>query len=877
MKKFFLILAVVAMVLPGCKKIEESIDALENRIDKLEQSIPTIDEQIESIQTSVEALEEVDKSLDESIKALEANDEATAEEIATLKETDKAIEAKIEELKKYVDEVLKSTKDWVSATFATLEQLNALSSEVATLKSLVDANKAEAAANLATAITNLETSLKSWVGEQLSNYYTIAEIDAKIAELQKAIADGDAALQEELNNLKSQLETAKKELTEAYKKAIEEAITENNGVINAKIASEIAAVNKRIDEAVAAINAKIAALQVQVDKNSSDIAKLLARIQSVSYVPQYSDGKATVKCAEGVSRVTLDFEISPKDVVVELAEVWQDAISVKAIYTETRAVSFIDMPIVKFESDETNGVITVTASGENLSAEFYTDLQEASLRLEISDGNNDKLSEYIPIVPQRWCNEGIPSTPANNEIYYISSDCNVINPYLGSSDFGAPLVSNLYDWQKGCFVLKFDGDITKIGQFTFGALDENIENAFATLKYFAMPNSVTAIGANAFRWSGLVSIVIPDSVTRIYGGAFGACQNLISVHLGSGITNLGEYLFSRCSKLEDVNIPEQTTTIPRCCFNGCSSLTSITIPDSVTSIGKDAFIECSSLTSVNLGKNIESIDGGAFENCSSLEKIVLPNKLTTIGDWAFNKCNKLKTITIPESVTMVGEAVFATCPQLEYIYGKFASADNRCLVVDGRLIHMSSCVKGSYTLPDNVTMITKMSISYLQNVISLTIPESVVDCEVRPIVGSENIIAFYGKFATADNRALVKDGVLLAVAFYGLTEYVVPEGVTMVREYTFRSMSSSSDAASTQLTKIILPSTLKTIKYSAFAACRLLKEVYCKAITPPTLGSDVFDEINEIPTIYVPTASVDAYKVADGWKDYADYIVGYDF
>ena len=124
MKKFFLILAVVAMVLPGCKKIEESIDALENRIDKLEQSIPTIDEQIESIQTSVEALEEVDKSLDESIKALEANDEATAEEIATLKETDKAIEAKIEELKKYVDEVLKSTKDWVSATFATLEQLN---------------------------------------------------------------------------------------------------------------------------------------------------------------------------------------------------------------------------------------------------------------------------------------------------------------------------------------------------------------------------------------------------------------------------------------------------------------------------------------------------------------------------------------------------------------------------------------------------------------------------------------------------------------------------------------------------------------------------------------------------------------------------------
>ena len=279
MKKFFLILAAVAMVLSGCTKIEESIDALSNRIDKLEQeTIPTIDEQIESIQTSVEALEEVDKSLDESIKALEASDKATAEEIAALKEADKAIETKIEELKKYVDDVLKSTKDWVNATFATLEQLNALSSEVAALKSLVDANKAEAAANLANAISNLETSLKKWVGEQLSNYYTIAEIDAKIAALEKAIADGDSALQQQLNELKSQLETTKSEVTEAYKKAIKEAIETNNGVINAKIAEEIGKVNGLIE----ALNSKLAKLQIQVDKNTEDIAKLLARIQSVS-------------------------------------------------------------------------------------------------------------------------------------------------------------------------------------------------------------------------------------------------------------------------------------------------------------------------------------------------------------------------------------------------------------------------------------------------------------------------------------------------------------------------------------------------------------------------------------------------------------------
>ncbi|MBO5022307.1 MAG: hypothetical protein J6C53_02380 [Clostridia bacterium] len=54
------------------------------------------------------------------------------------------------------------------------------------------------------------------------------------------------------------------------------------------------------------------------------------------------------------------------------------------------------------------------------------------------------------------------------------------------------------------------------------------------------------------------------------------------------------------------------------------------------------------------------------------------------------------------------------------------------------------------------------------------------------------------------------------------------------------------------------------------------------ATTPPSLGDDVFynsnndSEIN-ISKIYVPTASVSAYKSADGWTDYSTYITGYSF
>ena len=46
MRKLLLLIAAVAMLLPSCKKINEELDSLGNRLDKLEQkAIPSIDEQ----------------------------------------------------------------------------------------------------------------------------------------------------------------------------------------------------------------------------------------------------------------------------------------------------------------------------------------------------------------------------------------------------------------------------------------------------------------------------------------------------------------------------------------------------------------------------------------------------------------------------------------------------------------------------------------------------------------------------------------------------------------------------------------------------------------------------------------------------------------
>ena len=62
-----------------------------------------------------------------------------------------------------------------------------------------------------------------------------------------------------------------------------------------------------------------------------------------------------------------------------------------------------------------------------------------------------------------------------------------------------------------------------------------------------------------------------------------------------------------------------------------------------------------------------------------------------------------------------------------------------------------------------------------------------------------------------------------------------------------------------------------------------MKEVYCKATTPPALTKAIFSGLSD-PTLYVPKTAVNAYKSVRNWRvhnkgrfEYETNIVGYDF
>ena len=113
MKKLY-IFATVVIILTGCGKIEKAISDLELRMDTIEgTAISTIDKQITAMRASLETLKSVDESLQGLIDILEKEDE-------NLKKADSELSKKITDLETYIESEIKSSKDWASATFATL-------------------------------------------------------------------------------------------------------------------------------------------------------------------------------------------------------------------------------------------------------------------------------------------------------------------------------------------------------------------------------------------------------------------------------------------------------------------------------------------------------------------------------------------------------------------------------------------------------------------------------------------------------------------------------------------------------------------------------------------------------------------------------------
>ena len=231
------------------------------------------------------------------------------------------------------------------------------------------------------------------------------------------------------------------------------------------------------------------------------------------------------------------------------------------------------------------------------------------------------------------------------------------------------------------------------------------------IKSVILPNTLTAIGTQAFWGSSLVSISIPASVETIEGGAFCRCTALQTVTFEKGSKlktiksgSIWSGVFESCTSLTSIEIPASVETIGWIAFRNCTSLqtvtfekgsklktietyvfyctslTSIEIPASVETIEEDAFLGCSSLKTVTFekGTQLKTLDG--FAGCTSLTTIEIPASVETIRGGAFSDCTSLKTVT------------FEKGSQLLTVYGYYAhGAFSDCTALT--TVDMSACTQ----------------------------------------------------------------------------------------------------------------------------------------------------------------------------------------
>ena len=259
-----------------------------------------------------------------------------------------------------------------------------------------------------------------------------------------------------------------------------------------------------------------------------------------------------------------------------------------------------------------------------------------------------------------------------------------------------------------------------------------------------------------------------------------------------------------------------------------SGVVNIEIGDCVTSIGNRAFWYCSSLSSITLPDSVTSIGNTAFQDCTSLTSITIPSGVTRIGDSAFSSCSSLSSITLPSSVTSINNYAFYGCSSLSSVNIPSGVTS----IGEGAFDSCSSL--SSITLPNSVTSIGYYAFASCTSLSSITIPDSVT---------SIDFYVFWG--------------------CTGLTSVTIPDSVTSIGERAFYDCSS--------LSSVTIGNGVTSIDDSAFRYCDGLTSITCLSTIPPTIENLAFDNTNNCP-IYVPAASVNDYKSASGWSNYASRI-----
>ena len=191
------------------------------------------------------------------------------------------------------------------------------------------------------------------------------------------------------------------------------------------------------------------------------------------------------------------------------------------------------------------------------------------------------------------------------------------------------------------------GGTKTIGEQAFLA-----SHALQEVDFRADLGRLTTISAYAFAETGLVSAVLPDSVTSLGDGAFTRSTDLKEVHLGSGLTELGARVFTGTTALASLSVDP---TNPVLSLDG-----SVLYQQGNDGSHLVYAALAAPLPAYSVRPGTAQIDEAAFKGHATLREVVVPEGVKAIGAQAFAGIHELTDVALPDSLEEVSDAFAGT-------------------------------------------------------------------------------------------------------------------------------------------------------------------------------------------------------------------------
>ena len=411
--------------------------------------------------------------------------------------------------------------------------------------------------------------------------------------------------------------------------------------------------------------------------------------------------------------------------------------------------------------------------------------------------------------------------------------------------------------------------------------------------YYELLNKDEAVVAYDASYASLSKeIVIPDKVTD-NGHTFTVTKIDNEAFKGAAFTK--------------VTLSSTITTVSEGAFSGCTKLTDVAFADEVTTIGKQAFVGCTALKELDLNK-VANIAAEAFKGCTSLATLTTSYAgVVNAHGMAFDGLNK-GNITLQVASDMVSRYeqdsfwkdfnIAANRHKLEGIWyelsgnnamvvkeksgeGNYSELTGKVtipkdVVINGKYYTVTSLEKGAFQYAPfeeldircQVTILPEGCCFAMPNLTKVWLPETLVKIDVDAF-NSCSALRYFNEIYVlrcADFPNLTTIGES-AFANSRLSSVYLNGNVTKVGEYAFFNC--------THLHDLILGEKLTTIGKYAFSGCTEISWFHNYAAKPQPYTTGMLEGVSKQTTIRVPFNSLNAYKTADGWKDFRIYAEPY--